>query len=67
MKKCVSLLLTLTLMLTLFSGCHGAREQLSFQIPESFDTSRQFEITFWAKNDTNVTQADIYRLSLIHN
>ena len=23
----------------------------SFQIPESFDTSRNFEITFWAKHD----------------
>ena len=64
MKKATSLLLILALMLTLFSGCHGAREQLSFQIPESFDTSRQFEITFWAKNDTNVTQADIYRKAI---
>ena len=64
MKKATSLLLILALMLTLFSGCHGAREQLSFQIPESFDTSRQFEITFWAKNDTNVTQAEIYKKAI---
>ena len=64
MKKATSLLLILALMLTLFSGCHGAREQLSFRIPENFDTTRQYEITFWAKNDTNVTQADIYRKAI---
>ena len=64
MKKATSLLLIVAVMLTLFSGCHGAREQLSFQIPEDFDTSRQYEITFWAKNDTNVTQADIYRKAI---
>ena len=64
MKKATSLLLIVATILTLFSGCHGAREQLSFQIPENFDTSRQYEITFWAKNDTNVTQADIYRKAI---
>ncbi|MFR1973338.1 MAG: ABC transporter substrate-binding protein [Oscillospiraceae bacterium] len=29
-------------------------------MPDSFDESRQYEITFWAKNDTNKTQVDIY-------
>ena len=57
MKKLLFALLAL-LMLTL-SGCHGARERLSVEIPSELDTGRQFEITFWAKNDTNVTQADI--------
>ena len=64
MKKRIALLLALVLVVTLLPGCHGARERLSFEIPESFDTSRQFEITFWAKNDTNVTQADIYRQAI---
>ena len=62
MKKLLFALLTVVL-LTL-TGCHGAREQLSFQIPENFDTSRQYEITFWAKNDTNVTQAEIYKKAI---
>ena len=62
MKKLLFALLTL-LMLTL-SGCHGARERLTFEIPSELDTGRQFEITFWAKNDTNVTQADIYRKAI---
>jgi multiple sugar transport system substrate-binding protein len=41
-------------------GCHGAKEQTGFEIPEEFDESRDYEITFWAKNDTNKTQTTIY-------
>ena len=52
--------------LCLFSltACHGSREQASFTIPESFDTSRNYEITFWAKNDTNKRQTDIYKKAI---
>lgn len=64
MKKCVSLLLTLALFMTLFTGCHGARERSAFTVPESFDETRQYEITFWAKNDTNKTQVDIYKQAI---
>ncbi len=56
--------LTLLAMLLSLGGCHGSRGMESFQIPESFDTSRNFEITFWAKNDTNKTQTDIYRKAI---
>ena len=62
MRKIVSLLL-LVLVLTL-TGCHGARQTSSFQVPEEFDTSRQYEITFWAKNDTNKTQTRIYEQTI---
>lgn len=64
MKKCVSLLLTLALFMTLFTGCHGARERSAFTVPDSFDETRQYEITFWAKNDTNKTQVDIYKQAI---
>ena len=33
----------------------------TFNVPESFDTSRNYEITFWAKNESNITQANVYR------
>ncbi len=46
------------------TGCHGSRESLSFVIPDEFDTSRNYEITFWAKNDTNVRQTDIYEKAI---
>jgi len=41
-------------------GCHGSRGLEAFVIPEEFDESRTYEITFWAKNDTNKTQTRIY-------
>ena len=50
-----------TLVLT---GCHGSKGLNAFEIPEEFDTSRDYEITFWAKNDTNKTQTDIYEQAI---
>ena len=43
------------------SGCHGRQERASFSVPESFDEAREYEIVFWAKNDTNIRQANIYK------
>ncbi|RKM54626.1 extracellular solute-binding protein [Butyrivibrio sp. X503] len=47
-------------MAALLTGCHGARESAEFDIPSEFDESQKIELTFWAKNDTNVTQTRIY-------
>lgn len=44
----------------ILTGCHGSRGMKEFEIPEEFDVSREYEITFWAKNDTNKTQTAIY-------
>ena len=60
MKKLICVLLILSCLFTL-TACHGSQEQKVFEIPETFDTSRNYEITFWAKNDTNMTQVDIYK------
>ena len=46
------------------AGCHGAEETLAFEMPEEFDTTKKHEITFWAKNDTNRTQVDIYEKAI---
>jgi multiple sugar transport system substrate-binding protein len=46
------------------SGCHKPKKTATFQVPESFDENKNYEITFWAKNDTNVTQADVYRKAI---
>ena len=59
MKKVLSFLLLLAMVATM-AGCHGAQERNTFQVPETFDTSRNYEISFWAKNDTNMTQVEIY-------
>ena len=53
---------TLSLSLT---GCHGSKGLPEFTVPEEFDTSRNYEITFWAKNDTNKTQTEIYKKATI--
>ena len=63
MKKLFCLLLTAVLLLSL-SACHGAQEEKVFEIPETFDTSRNYEISFWAKNDTNMTQVEIYKKAI---
>jgi multiple sugar transport system substrate-binding protein len=46
------------------TGCHGSRGLDAFAMPQSFDTARQYEITFWAKNDTNKTQTAIYEKAI---
>ena len=58
------LVLLLTLAGGLLTGCHGSSGMAEFQVPESFDTARQFELTFWAKNDTNKTQTAIYEKAI---
>lgn len=63
LRKPVALLLSLILLLSL-TACHGSRQKAGFALPESFDTSRQYEISFWAKNDTNSTQVAIYKQAI---
>ena len=61
MKRLFALLLAGCLVLC---GCHGSREQIAFAVPETFDDTRDYEITFWAKNDTNKNQVAIYEQSI---
>ncbi len=75
MKKYIALLCLFALLLT---GCHGtvapATEPVSseqtphptdtFQVPDTFDTTKSHTITFWAKNDTNKTQVDVYKRAI---
>ena len=63
MKKCISILCILALLLS-FTGCHGAKKKEEFEMPERFDTSRNYEISFWAKNDSNKTQVAIYKKAI---
>lgn len=64
LKKTLKASLLAGLCLFGLTACHGSREQAGFTIPESFDTSRNYEITFWAKNDTNKRQTDIYKKAI---
>lgn len=46
------------------TGCHGKEGLSVFEMPEKFDDSKNYEITFWAKNDTNKTQTAIYEKAI---
>ena len=46
------------------AGCHGSRDTTAFEIPETWDASKDYELTFWAKNDTNKAQTKIYEKAI---
>lgn len=50
--------------LAVLSGCHGSKGLMAFEVPDEFDLSQSHEITFWAKNDTNLTQVAIYEQAI---
>ena len=65
--KVLSLMLGLCMLfgnMAMLTGCHGHEGLEPFVLPEEFDTSRDYEITFWAKNDTNKTQTAIYEQTI---
>jgi len=64
MKKTLSVLCILALLAGLFAGCHGHVERKAFAIPGEFDASKNYEISFWAKNDNNITQVNIYKKAI---
>lgn len=61
MKKIISFVLVLAMAAVLLPGCHGSVKRVEFEVPEEFDTSREYEISFWAKNDTNNDQVAVYK------
>lgn len=66
-KKALSFLLLSVLAIgsiLSLAGCHGSRGMQAFELPEEFDASQNYEITFWAKNDTNKTQTAIYEQAI---
>ncbi len=41
-------------------SCHGSKELAVFSMPDGLDPEKEYNITFWAKNDSNPTQVEIY-------
>ena len=54
---CISFLIGAALSLT---SCHGSVDRPVFEVPEAFDENEKIEIVFWAKNDTNKVQTEVY-------
>ena len=77
MKRIFAFLLALATAAVLLTGCHHGQmvdpvvstdptteEKPSFAVPESFDTTKNFELTFWAKSDTNKVQTNTYKKAI---
>ncbi|MBQ5343505.1 MAG: extracellular solute-binding protein, partial [Oscillospiraceae bacterium] len=63
-KRFFAVILLCAFLTLLLSGCHGKGGLTEFVIPDELDESRHIEITFWAKNDSNKPQADIYKKAI---
>lgn len=66
MKRFFVVALTALLFL---SGCHGKKSETTDKDAalidvDLFDENKQYEITFWAKNDTNIAQTNIYEKAI---
>ena len=67
-KRFLCILLAVVTLSSLLTSCHGTlvtektpqKKEYSYVLPDEFDETNTYELTFWAKNDTNVTQAGIY-------
>ena len=62
--KIVLLAAFMVVCISVLTGCHGREGYDAFEIPEEFDYTKNYEITFWAKNDTNKTQTAIYEKAI---
>lgn len=63
-KQIFALLLIAAALLTMFTGCHGAVQRNEFAVPEEFDTSQNYELVFWAKNESNINQKEVYEQAI---
>jgi len=52
------------MLLSALVSCHGSEYMPEFSMPREFDTSRDYEIVFWAKSDTNIVQTRIYEKAI---
>ena len=63
-KRIFALVLALAMLLPVLTGCHGAVERHVFEVPEAFDTSKEYELVFWAKNESNINQKAVYEQAI---
>ena len=65
-KKILSFILLFSMLLSslLLGACHTRPSTSTIEIPEEFDYSKQYEITFWAKNENNEAQRAVYAMAV---
>ena len=62
--KIIASFMSAALILPALTGCHGKKGSTEFTMPEGLDPNKTYEIVFWAKNDTNITQTKIYNQAI---
>ena len=62
--RIVSAVLSFALVLPMLAGCHGKKGTSEYVMPAGLDPNKTYEIVFWAKNDTNITQTKIYNQAI---
>ncbi len=63
-RRAAAFLLIAALFAALLTGCHKSKKRVAFTVPKEFDTDKEYTITFWAKNDTNITQVNVYEKAI---
>ena len=60
------LLLLLISLVTVFilAACHGSEHKEAFEIPDEFSLDKEYKIVFWAKNENNATQREVYNQAI---
>ena len=63
MKKLIITISLSLFILLVFTACHGGRAMAEFECPDKL-TEEPIEIVFWAKNDSNAKQIEIYNQAI---
>ena len=63
-KRIFCMLLACLVLLPMLASCHGVAAHEEFVMPAELDASREYEVVFWAKNDTNLTQVGVYHQAI---
>ena len=64
LTKLVILLLLSLIFVACLASCHGRKDYDAFEIPSEFDTEKQYKIVFWAKNEKNIKQTNVYKKTI---
>lgn len=59
MKRFLGLMLII-INICLLCSCHGSLGEMELILPDEFDETQEYNISFWAKNDGNTEQVKVY-------
>ena len=64
MRRIIASAIVLVTLALLLVSCHGVEEKIAFEIPNDFDDTKEYNIVFWAKNENNSSQRDVYKQAI---